>query len=117
MADSRNEDPIASTGSGSCGGLERGGHRGEIWYCVDCACWLCEPCWLSYPPHAPGKRGRDGLEHERTKYDVYRKLENILTPEVSPATLERLHCRDLDSTWFGKIWSHGLLVIKSKDVD
>lgn len=92
---------MASQRPGECGGLHCAGVSDKIWYCVDCGCWLCAPCWGNYPPHTGGRKGRDGLEHEKTKYKVYRKLEDILTPTPSQTEIEEHHSRDLDSTWFG----------------
>lgn len=71
------------------------------WYCVDCACSLCEECWPFNLPHLGGRTGRDGLPHEQTTYQIYKKLEHILNPPTDAEELEELHHRDLDSTWFG----------------
>lgn len=68
---------------------------------MGCSCWLCENCWPAYPPHSGGRRGRDGLEHEKTHYHVVKKLEDILTSCPTPAAIEEFHSRDLDTTWFG----------------
>jgi hypothetical protein len=47
------------------------------------------------------KKGRDGLEHEKTKYQTYTKLKHILEPSYSSTQLEELFSNDLDTTWFG----------------
>ncbi|KAF2128735.1 hypothetical protein P153DRAFT_340903 [Dothidotthia symphoricarpi CBS 119687] len=76
-------------------------HDTNIWYCVDCDSCLCESCWILYPPHTGNKKGRDGLEHEKTLHHVYSRLKDILNPNHNAAQLEEIHNRDLDTTWFG----------------
>jgi hypothetical protein len=92
---------MASQRAGKCGGLHCTHISSRIWYCVDCGCYLCAHCWKEYPPHTSGRTGRDGLQHEQTKYETYQKLESILTPSASQSESEERHSRDLDSTWFG----------------
>ncbi|OAL51396.1 FabD/lysophospholipase-like protein [Pyrenochaeta sp. DS3sAY3a] len=85
-----------------CEGLthEKDG-QGGLLYCVDCGCWLCEGCWPLLLPHKPGRKGREGLEHERTIYETYSRLKSILEPNHDTARLEQLHIEDEDNTWFG----------------
>ena len=84
------------------------GPRGEVWYCVDCCLHFCERCWDQFPPHMGDRRGRDGMKHEKTKYRTFRKLGDILDPQLSGEALEQLHKDDLDSTWFGTTSQHCL---------
>ncbi|KAF2689243.1 hypothetical protein K458DRAFT_357870 [Lentithecium fluviatile CBS 122367] len=93
--------------SQSCGRQGCDARNDPVWYCVDCSCWRCDDCWGNYPNHASGDVGRDGLEHEKTRYEVYRDLQRILAPHATLHTqealqaIEELHTQDLDSTWFG----------------
>ncbi|KAF2735254.1 FabD/lysophospholipase-like protein [Polyplosphaeria fusca] len=71
------------------------------WYCVDCACSLCDECWNFHLPHTGGRTGRDGLPHERTQYHMFKRLDQILNPDMTLDTVEQLHNSDMDMTWFG----------------
>ncbi|KAH7392786.1 acyl transferase/acyl hydrolase/lysophospholipase [Pyrenochaeta sp. MPI-SDFR-AT-0127] len=92
---------MGSRQSEDCVGLNCTSTANRVWYCIDCDSFLCDPCWSQYPPHTGDRKGRDGLEHERTKYNVYVQLRHILNPKYTRDELENLHYRDLDTTWFG----------------
>ena len=74
----------------------------KVWYCVDCACEFCEPCWQNFLAHRGGREGRDG-SHEKVEYHVYTKLKNILDPVYDGEKAEEVHEDDLATTWFGAI--------------
>jgi hypothetical protein len=74
-----------------------------VWYCVDCSCRFCESCWKFQPPHREGKYARDGKPHERIKYQVAKRLENILNPTNDREEVVKLHEADERCTWFGKL--------------
>lgn len=92
---------MGSRRSEVCVGLNCTTPANRVWYCIDCDSFLCDPCWSQYQPHTGGRKGRDGLEHERTKHNVYLQLKHILNPKYTRDELENLHYRDLDTTWFG----------------
>ena len=78
----------------------------RVFYCVDCDTWLCKLCWPLYQPHTNNRKGRDGLEHEKTQYRTYVKLKHILEPNYNDTDLEELLGEDLSTTWFGAFaWS------------
>ena len=79
-------------------------NRAQVWYCVDCACEFCDPCWQHFLAHRGGKKGRDG-SHEKVEYHVYAKLKSILDPQYDEDKMEELHEDDLATTWFGTICS------------
>ncbi|KAJ8113331.1 hypothetical protein OPT61_g4511 [Boeremia exigua] len=86
------------------GDCERNGcskHDSLVYYCVDCDTWLCKSCWPLYQPHTNNKKGRDGLEHEKTQHQTFTKLKQILEPGYDDIELEELLCEDLSTTWFG----------------
>ena len=72
-------------------------------YCVDCDSSYCEDCWGKQAPHRPGKVGRDGIEHEKTKYELYEVYKAILFPPKSQAQLRQLHIDDTSTLWYGKM--------------
>ncbi|KAF1927873.1 FabD/lysophospholipase-like protein [Didymella exigua CBS 183.55] len=73
----------------------------QVYYCIDCATRLCKPCWPLYQPHTNNRKGRDGLEHERTQHQIFTKLRGILEPDYDEEQLEELLGDDLSTTWFG----------------
>jgi hypothetical protein len=40
--------------------------RIDTWYCANCDSYYCESCWGRQGPHKAGKKGQDGLPHEKT---------------------------------------------------
>ena len=74
----------------------------NVHYCVDCDSSYCEGCWGKQAPHKPGKVGRDGIEHERTIYELYEVYKAILFPPSSQDRLRQLHDEDISSLWFGE---------------
>lgn len=73
----------------------------QVYYCVDCDTRLCELCWPLYQPHTNNKKGRDGLEHEKTQHQIFTKLKEILEPDYNDKELKELLDDDLHTTWFG----------------
>lgn len=71
------------------------------WLCLSCGSTYCDICWAEQGPHQPGKVGIDGLEHEKTNRDVYKRLKTILDPPADSRELGRLHQQDENTTWFG----------------
>jgi hypothetical protein len=72
-----------------------------IWNCSYCDTDFCDSCWGKQGPHRPGKKGPDGLPHEKANPDVVRRLKDILTPPTSHSEQQLLHIADEDTTWFG----------------
>ncbi|PSK54732.1 hypothetical protein B9Z65_3821 [Elsinoe australis] len=72
------------------------------YFCVDCSSEYCTECWSLQGPHRPNKVGRDGLPHERTNANIFKRFKSILQPPAE--TLERVktaHEQDSGSKWFG----------------
>ena len=84
-----------------CEGDSCKGHGQPTYFCVHCDSSFCEECWDNERPHRPGKRGADGLAHEKTDLLVVERYRNILEGSSDPGEQEALHKDDEDTTWFG----------------
>jgi hypothetical protein len=62
---------------------------------------FCDPCWNIQGPHKPGRKGPDGLPHEKADPTIVQRLKEILTPPTDQAEQQLLHVDDDDTTWFG----------------
>ncbi|CAO2647539.1 Nn.00g084610.m01.CDS01 [Neocucurbitaria sp. VM-36] len=72
-----------------------------IWNCSYCGMDFCDPCWGQQGPHKPGRKGPDGLPHEKADPTIVRRLKDILTPPTDHSEQRTLHIEDEDTTWFG----------------
>lgn len=90
-----------SWSSQSCEGGVCDGNGQPTYFCVHCDSNFCDGCWRAQVQHRPGKRGPDGLPHEKTDLRVVSRLRNILEPSLDPHAQRALHRVDEDTTWFG----------------
>lgn len=77
------------------------GNGQPTYFCVHCDSNFCDGCWGAIMQHRPGKRGPDGLPHEKTDLRVVSRLRDILEPSSDPQAQRALHRDDEDTTWFG----------------
>jgi energy-coupling factor transporter ATP-binding protein EcfA2 len=73
----------------------------HTYYCVNCDGSFCDECWDQERPHRLGKRGPDGLPHEKADSRVVNRLKETFTPPSDPKVQEKMHMDDEDTTWFG----------------
>ncbi|KAF2650662.1 hypothetical protein K491DRAFT_697115 [Lophiostoma macrostomum CBS 122681] len=73
----------------------------RTWNCSYCDMNFCDPCWNIQGPHKPGRKGPDGLPHEKADPNIVQRLKEILTPPTDQAEQQSLHVDDDDTTWFG----------------
>jgi energy-coupling factor transporter ATP-binding protein EcfA2 len=72
-----------------------------IFFCVNCDESFCGDCWELERSHRPGKKGADGLPHEKAVKSIVDRLQLAFSPPNDPAALEQIHIEDDDTTWFG----------------
>lgn len=70
-------------------------------YCNVCRLIFCDPCWAQQVQHKKARQGKGAMLHEKTEHSVARKVQEVLTPDLTPVAREKLHERDIDTTWFG----------------
>lgn len=102
----RSSDFIMQSRAGSwpsqpCEGGNCDGNGQPTYFCVHCDSNFCDGCWGTIVQHRPGKRGPDGLPHEKMDLRVVSRLRNILEPSSDPQAQRALHRDDEDTTWFG----------------
>ncbi|KAF2441827.1 hypothetical protein P171DRAFT_418623 [Karstenula rhodostoma CBS 690.94] len=95
----RNEPPAEVTHTKTCGFCDE--QKSPIWNCSYCDTSFCDPCWDLQLPHRPGKKGPDGLPHEKANPTIVKRLKDILTPSQDHYEQHALHMEDEDTTWFG----------------
>lgn len=95
MSDARSENRPMKI----CESCEQPAH--PIWNCTYCDMDFCDPCWGKQGQHKPGKKGPDGLPHEKANPGIVKRLKDILSPPSDQNVQERLHFEDEDTTWFG----------------
>ncbi|PSN59126.1 hypothetical protein BS50DRAFT_594903 [Corynespora cassiicola Philippines] len=83
-----------------------------IWNCSNCGMNFCDACWTKQAPHKPGRKGPDGLPHEKADPAIVKRLKNIFTPPVDHAGQQTLHMEDEDTTWFGTAREDGKPVLQ-----
>jgi energy-coupling factor transporter ATP-binding protein EcfA2 len=79
----------------------------QVWSCSGCFINYCEPCWPKQPLHKMALSAAEGLAHERTAYDVAKKIKAVLSPSTSDLEREKQHREDIDTTWFGVVREDG----------
>lgn len=62
---------------------------------------FCDTCWHMQGPHKPGRKGPDGLPHEKADPNIVKRLKEILNPPTDLAEQQSLHVEDEDTAWFG----------------
>jgi hypothetical protein len=77
------------------------GVESQTWWCIDCGLLLCDNCWPRELSHQQGRTNRDGLAHEKTNPRIHRTLKDIFRPQFDEDTLDMLHEKDEETTWFG----------------
>jgi energy-coupling factor transporter ATP-binding protein EcfA2 len=80
--------------------------KATIWNCANCGMNFCEVCWDRQAPHKPGRKGPDGLPHEKADPAIVERLKSILTPPKEQTEQQMLHVEDEDTTWFGMARNH-----------
>jgi energy-coupling factor transporter ATP-binding protein EcfA2 len=73
----------------------------STFFCVNCDDSFCDSCWDSERSHRPGKKGPDGLPHEKALRGVVNRLQQAFSPPNDHAALRQIHMEDDDTTWFG----------------
>jgi hypothetical protein len=67
-------------------------------FCVSCDLSFCKACWPKQAAHRREKAG-----HEKTIYNVAKRLEEILKPTTDAKIQQTLHGDDARTTWFGVV--------------
>ncbi|KAF2012508.1 hypothetical protein BU24DRAFT_442957 [Aaosphaeria arxii CBS 175.79] len=78
-----------------------GNNTQPIWNCSYCGMDFCNDCWDRQAQHRPGRKGPDGLPHEKANPSIVRRYKEILTPPQDHNEQQTLHVEDEDTTWFG----------------
>ncbi|XP_014554875.1 hypothetical protein COCVIDRAFT_39346 [Bipolaris victoriae FI3] len=76
-------------------------HIQPIWNCSYCDMNFCDDCWGKQGPHKLGRKGPDGLPHEKANPTIVQRLKDILAPPQDYHEQQILHVEDEDTTWFG----------------
>ncbi|EUC48828.1 hypothetical protein COCMIDRAFT_2285 [Bipolaris oryzae ATCC 44560] len=76
-------------------------HTQPIWNCSYCDMNFCDDCWGKQGPHKLGRKGPDGLPHEKANPTIVQRLKDILAPPQDYYEQQILHVEDEDTTWFG----------------
>ncbi|KAL5397840.1 hypothetical protein PMIN03_006175 [Paraphaeosphaeria minitans] len=95
----QNEPPAEETHPKTCGFCDE--QKSPLWNCSYCDTSFCDACWDLQLPHRPGKKGPDGLPHEKANPTIVKRLKEILTPSQDHYEQHALHMEDEDTTWFG----------------
>jgi hypothetical protein len=80
----------------------------ELHYCSHCDGVYCQSCWVRERAHATGRKGPDGMDHERNDPYVAKMMETIFSQPSSDEELQRLRIEDEATTWFGILNHHSL---------
>lgn len=64
---------------------------------------FCDDCWGKLGPHKLGRKGPDGLPHEKANPTIVQRLKEILAPPQDYYEQQMLHVKDEDTTWFGLV--------------
>lgn len=70
-------------------------------YCNVCDCTYCSDCWKMQLPHRNNRKAFGAIPHERTRWHVANKIRGVLAPEMTEEARQRLHRKDMGTTWFG----------------
>lgn len=77
-----------------------------VWYCATCRTSYCDRCWNFANVHQSANMVEGTAPHEQLDHRRYiqcKRLEKILSPPNSHEEIEKLHHRDANTTWFGKL--------------
>lgn len=98
--DSRTRSGSSVIGSGEmCDDCQLvGPHRS---YCNVCMLLFCDACWVKQLVHRRNRSTAGSIPHEKTEHIIARKVQEVLTPDLTDADREKLHTADIDTTWFG----------------
>ena len=70
-------------------------------YCNVCGHEFCEECWQRQLPHKKNSLAPGGVPHEKSDHKIAKKIQSILTPNVTAAEQDILLENDQNTTWFG----------------
>ena len=82
-----------------CRGCKKLGNG--VSYCNLCAVNLCCQCWDLQIAHSEAARGPDNVPHEKTDYEIAKKIRASLESELTEEQQKSLHRKDENTTWFG----------------
>jgi hypothetical protein len=88
-----------------CEDCQSPGGVNELHYCPMCDCVFCQNCWARQITHNPGRKFRNGMEHERVDPHDAKIFKTIFSNQSSDELLEELRAEDEDTTWFGRLHS------------
>lgn len=78
-------------------------------YCNVCGHEFCEECWQRQVPHKKKSLAPGGIPHEKTDHKIAKKIQSILTPNVTAEEQDILLQNDQNTTWFGIVREDGEL--------
>ena len=72
-------------------------------YCNVCDMFFCTRCWEEQMSHKLQREAPGSIPHEKTDYEIARKIKATLDAKTTQSEQEKLHEADEDTKWFGVV--------------